>query len=101
MIPVIKCKNEERKIDRSEINLKFDYDVGDSEVVDNDGGYEGAIVLKPGIYLDTPVSVMDYAHFIPLLISENLSHDSIITEEKYMGDEGIKESENWDMDMLM
>ena len=96
LIPVIKCKNEERKIDRSEINLKFDYDIGDTEVVDNDGGYEGAIVLKPtpGIYLDTPVSVMDYSSLYPsCMISENLSHDSIITDEKYMGDDGIKELE--------
>ena len=74
--------------------LKFDYDISDIEEVDNDGGYEGAIVLKPtpGIYLDTPVSVMDYASLYPSsMISENLSHDSIILNEKYMGDDGIKE----------
>ncbi len=34
---------------------------------DDDGGYEGAIVLKPtpGIYLDTPVTVLDLV-FIPV-----------------------------------
>ena len=96
LIPVVKYKNEERKFDRNNINLKFEYDVSDIEEIDNDGGYEGAIVLKPnpGIYLDTPVSVMDYASLYPSsMISENLSHDSIILNDKYMGDDGVKELE--------
>ena len=93
LIPVIKYKKEEVKLDRDEVNLKFEYDTDDIEVLDNDGGYEGAIVLKPqpGIYLDTPVSVLDYASLYPSsMISENLSHDSIILEDKYLGDEGIE-----------
>ena len=47
---------------------------------DEDGGYEGAIVLvaTPGIYLE-PISVMDYASLYPSsMISENISHDSIV-----------------------
>ena len=48
------------------------------------------------------ISVMDYASkFYPSSMrSENLSHDSIITEEKYMGDEGINFITQH-MDMLM
>lgn len=55
-------------------------------------GYEGAIVLDPtpGIYTDTPISVMDYASLYPSsMISENISHDSIILDPKYDNLEGI------------
>ena len=58
MIPVIKYENEEIKIDDKAYNnnkeVMFEYGEDDEGVVtDNDGGYEGAIVLKPqpGIYL--------------------------------------------------
>jgi DNA polymerase elongation subunit (family B) len=50
-----------------------------------DDGYEGAIVLdpKPGIY-QVPVSVMDYASLYPSsMISENISHDSIVLDQRY------------------
>lgn len=53
---------------------------------DADESYEGAIVLEPkvGIYIDTPVSVLDYASLYPSsMISENISHDSIVLDEKY------------------
>lgn len=56
------------------------------ENVDDDNGYEGAIVLDPipGIYVDDPISVMDYASLYPnSMISENISHDSIILDDKY------------------
>jgi DNA polymerase elongation subunit (family B) len=49
-------------------------------------GYEGAIVLHPtpGIYVDAPISVLDYASLYPSsMISENISHDTIILNEKY------------------
>ena len=49
-------------------------------------GYEGAIVLDPqeGIYIDDPVVVLDYASLYPSsMISENLSHCSIVLDEKY------------------
>ena len=54
-------------------------------VKDNDDGYEGAIVIQPhpDIYFE-PVSVTDYGSLYPSsMISENLSHDSIIFDEKY------------------
>ena len=46
-------------------------------------GYEGAIVLEPnppGIYLDTPITVVDYASLYPSsMIELNLSHETFIT----------------------
>lgn len=48
--------------------------------------YEGAIVLtpKPGIYVDHPVAVLDYASLYPSsMISENISHDTLIMDEAY------------------
>jgi DNA polymerase elongation subunit (family B) len=52
----------------------------------DDEGYEGAIVLtpSPGIYTEDPVIVLDYASLYPSsMISENISHDSIILDTKY------------------
>jgi DNA polymerase elongation subunit (family B) len=49
-------------------------------------GFEGAIVLepKPGIYINEPISVLDYASLYPSsMISENISHDTLIIDEKY------------------
>ncbi|PNG99030.1 DNA polymerase, partial [Tetrabaena socialis] len=56
-----------------------------------DDGYEGAIVLEPqaGIYLE-PVSVLDYASLYPSsMISENLSHDSIVMDPQYGSVPGV------------
>jgi DNA polymerase elongation subunit (family B) len=53
--------------------------------------FEGAIVLKPypGIYLDEPVVVLDYASLYPSsIISENLSHETICLADEWLGDEG-------------
>ena len=50
-------------------------------MIGNDQGFEGAIVLEPepGIYLDDPVSVLDYASLYPSSIMEkNLSHETFI-----------------------
>jgi DNA polymerase elongation subunit (family B) len=49
-------------------------------------GYEGAIVLvpEPGIYTEDPIAVLDYASLYPSsMISENISHDTIVTDSKY------------------
>lgn len=57
-----------------------------SEEEEDEEGYEGAIVLdpKPGIYVDEPISVMDYASLYPSsMISENISHDSLVLDSKY------------------
>ena len=51
----------------------------DSEKMDD--GFEGAIVLEPtpGIYLDDPVSVLDYASLYPSsIIEKNLSHETFM-----------------------
>ena len=50
-------------------------------------GYEGAIVLdpKPGIYLDDPISVLDYASLYPSsIIEKNLSHETLIEDPQYL-----------------
>ncbi len=60
---------------------------------EDDSGYEGAIVLEPktGIYLDDPVSVLDYASLYPSsMISENLSHDCIVLDPAYDNLDGME-----------
>ena len=61
---------------------------------DNDG-YEGAIVLapEPGIYLDdSPITVLDYASLYPSsMISENLSHETLVTRKEWLGESGGRE----------
>jgi len=50
-------------------------------------GYEGAIVLPPkeAIYLDDPIVVFDYGSLYPSsMICRNLSHDTYITDDKYL-----------------
>ena len=54
--------------------------------VDNDEGYEGAIVLEPkcNIYLDNPVACVDYSSLYPSsMISENLCHSSKVWTKEY------------------
>jgi DNA polymerase elongation subunit (family B) len=67
-------------------------DDGDSEEEEEEeeDSYEGAIVLKPkaGIYLDDPIATLDFASLYPsTIISENLSHDTLIWVKDY-DDEG-------------
>jgi DNA polymerase elongation subunit (family B) len=60
--------------------------VSEREETMEEDGYEGAIVLDPeeGIYIDPPVSVLDYASLYPSsMISENLSHDCIVLDDAY------------------
>ena len=48
-------------------------------------GYEGAIVLDPtpGIYLDDPVAVLDYASLYPSsIIEKNISHETFIDKKQ-------------------
>ncbi len=65
-------------------------DVEDAE--DEEGGedtYEGAIVLEPhtGIYIDDPVTADDFASLYPSsIISENISHDTLIWVKDYDND---------------
>jgi DNA polymerase elongation subunit (family B) len=65
----------------------------DGEVGEDEDGYEGAIVLPPkeGIYLQDPVSVLDYASLYPSsMISENLSHDCLVLDPKYDNLPGVE-----------
>ena len=55
-------------------------------------GYEGAIVLDPtpGIYLDDPIAVLDYASLYPSsIIEKNISH------ETYIEDYSLIEKNGW------
>jgi len=63
------------------------------DFAEEEDGYEGAIVLEPqtGIYIDEPVSVLDYASLYPSsMISENLSHDSLVLNPKYDNLPGVE-----------
>ena len=56
------------------------------EELSDDPSYEGAIVLDPktGIYIDDPVTVLDFASLYPsTIISENISHDTLIWVKEY------------------
>jgi len=55
-------------------------------------GYEGAVVLdpNPGIYIDRPIAVLDYSSLYPSsMIEVNLSHETIVTDKNYLGEEGV------------
>ena len=73
----------------------------DSEDEEDSGGYEGAIVLppNPGIYLETPITVLDYSSLYPSsMISENLSHDTYVMDPKYDNLPGViyKDTRSWE-----
>ena len=66
---------------------------GDKETEDDaaltndvDDTYEGAIVLEPvtGVYIDDPITADDFASLYPSsIISENISHDTLISVKDY------------------
>ncbi len=67
-----------------------DADVPDT--AEDDVGYEGAMVLPPkiGVY-ETPVVVCDYSSLYPsCMISENLSHDTIVLDPAFDGLPGVE-----------
>jgi DNA polymerase elongation subunit (family B) len=56
------------------------------ESFEGDSGYEGAIVISPkiGMYLDTPVAVLDFNSLYPSsMIGENLSPDTFVCMKTY------------------
>jgi DNA polymerase elongation subunit (family B) len=58
----------------------------DSDDEEDEDSYEGAIVLEPktGIYLNDPIATLDFASLYPsTIISENLSHDTVIWVKDY------------------
>lgn len=62
------------------------------DLFDKDG-YEGAVVLDPmpNIYLEEPISVLDYGSLYPSsMIERNLSHETIVNNPKYLGKDGGK-----------
>ena len=81
LIPVLPAPPQRR----DEAEAKAD----EPEIINGDDneGYEGAIVLNPmsGIYLDDePVAALDFSSLYPSsIISENLSHDSIVWVKDY------------------
>lgn len=69
-----------------------------------DDSYEGAIVLEPkaGFYTESPVGVCDFASLYPsTIISENISHDSLVWIRDYRDDgtliEQVFGSDKYDM----
>jgi DNA polymerase elongation subunit (family B) len=57
------------------------------------GSFTGAVVLKPtpGIYTKRPVSVLDFGSLYPsIIINCNMSHETLIKNPKYLGEEGLK-----------
>lgn len=75
----------------------------DAQNQENDS-YEGAIVLEPkaGFYTESPVGVCDFASLYPsTIISENISHDSLVWIRDYNDDGTLREqvfgSEKYDM----
>jgi DNA polymerase elongation subunit (family B) len=55
----------------------------------DEDSYEGAIVLEPhtGIYIDDPVTANDFSSLYPSsIISENISHDTLISVKDYDND---------------
>ncbi len=63
------------------------------ENLEEQESFEGAIVLDPeeGIYIEDPVSVMDYSSLYPSsIISENLSHDCLVIDKAYDNLDGVE-----------
>ncbi len=68
----------------------------DEEKSDN-SGFEGAIVLdpKPGVYLDDPIAVVDYASLYPSsIIEKNISHDTYLGDYKDLKDKLEEKDKN-------
>jgi DNA polymerase elongation subunit (family B) len=54
--------------------------------LEDDGGYEGAIVISPkiGMYLDQPISVLDFNSLYPTnMIAYNISPDTLVCERVF------------------
>jgi DNA polymerase elongation subunit (family B) len=63
---------------------------------EDDGGYEGAIVIPPkiGMYLDQPISVLDFNSLYPSnMIAWNLSPDSLVAVRVYDGEGNLVRNE--------
>jgi DNA polymerase elongation subunit (family B) len=70
--------------------------IASQDSFDGDTAYEGAIVISPkiGMYLDTPVAVLDFNSLYPSsMIGENLSPDTLICMKTYNTDGKLIEIE--------
>lgn len=75
---------------------KRDQIIAVQESIEGDTGYEGAIVISPkiGMYLDTPVAVLDFNSLYPSsMIGENLSPDTLISMKTYNAEGRVMSSE--------
>ena len=62
------------------------------EAAQGDHSYEGAIVIPPviGMYLDQPISVLDYNSLYPTnMIAYNLSPDTMVSVKEYDADSNL------------
>ena len=87
LLPVLKKpKTDEQKEHEALMKSRGRYTQDSDSEEEDTGGYEGAIVLppNPGIYLESPITVLDYSSLYPSsMISENLSHDTYVMDPKY------------------
>jgi len=68
----------------------------------NNNSFEGAIVLdpKPGIYFE-PITVLDFSSLYPSeMIANNLSHDTMVEDKCWLGDDGKEKLFNLGYDIL-
>jgi DNA polymerase elongation subunit (family B) len=69
------------------------------QAMEGDTGYEGAIVLPPkiGMYLDQPVSVLDFNSLYPSnMIAYNLSPDTLVSMRVYNEDGQLTSAEGYE-----
>jgi DNA polymerase elongation subunit (family B) len=84
------CRNNDQLIEVLPSQRRFTDDAPDEpETPPEDDSYEGAIVLEPktGIYINDPITADDFASLYPSsIISENISHDTLIWVKDYEND---------------
>jgi DNA polymerase elongation subunit (family B) len=102
-----KCKDafKNKKYDDGDVSkLKAGFQLSnDFNVIEmSEDSYEGAIVLKPkpDIYFE-PVTVLDFSSLYPSeMIASDLSHDRIVEDDCWLGDEGISRLNELGYDVL-
>lgn len=86
LIPVLPAPPRRKEEGVADLDVAI-AEVPEVVITDDNEGYEGAIVLDPlsGIYLDNePVAALDFSSLYPSsIISENLSHDSVVWVKDY------------------
>ena len=84
------CRINDQLIEVLPSQRRFTDDAPDEpETPPEDDSYEGAIVLEPktGIYINDPITADDFASLYPSsIISENISHDTLIWVKDYEND---------------